>query len=403
MSNILFLQKKKKKRIVGIMSGTSADAVDVVVVDVVGCAPRVQWKELAFASFPYPKRYREFVLEHSLPGKGSVDIISSLNVLVAHFFADAVKKTLKKFHIPLSAVDLIGSHGQTIHHLPQTQKFFVKNIPSTIAKLTGITTVGNFRTGDMALGGQGAPLVPFFDYLAFRSSTKNRVLINIGGISNITILPKAISLNNLTAFDTGPGNMIVDGVMKKLFGKQLDSDGTIALQGKLLPSLLRSLMLHPYFKLKPPKSTGREVFGESLLTNILKQFGNARREDIVTTLTEFTALSIYQQYLRFGEKLFSGPLNEVIISGGGTKNIFLMKALEKYFHPARVLTSTALGVSSSSKEAHDYVQKTFSFRKGVHCFLPDLFCRGCIDRLCQLHQSAGTNDAASTASGNGTS
>jgi anhydro-N-acetylmuramic acid kinase len=191
---------------------------------------------------------------------------------VAHFFAGEVKKVAHKAHIPLSAIDLIGSHGQTIHHMPAAKRSFGTLTrstlqiggPSTIARLTGTVTVGDFHMADMAAGGQGAPLVPYFDYLMFRSKTKNRLLLNIGGIANVTALPKNCSIRDVMAFDTGPGNMIVDALMSRWYGRQFDSSGRIALSGELLPKLLLELVSHPYFGMRPPKSTGRELFGASL-------------------------------------------------------------------------------------------------------------------------------------------
>jgi anhydro-N-acetylmuramic acid kinase len=211
------------------MSGTSVDCIDAALISITGSGTSTNFKQLAFASHPYPKGFREYVLKNSLPGTGSVDTISTLNILIAQFFVDAVKAVVLKARIPIGKIDLIGSHGQTIHHLPTARRLFGKNVrstlqigdPSTIAKLTGIVTVGDFRTGDMALGGQGAPLVPYFDFLTFRSATRSRALLNIGGIANITLLPKNCSVRDVLAFDTGPGNMIIDGLMKNCTGRSL--------------------------------------------------------------------------------------------------------------------------------------------------------------------------------------
>jgi len=361
MTRLDKLIRKKEKLVVGLMSGTSVDSIDAVLAVIKGNGTSTRFKQLAFHTHHYPKEYQKFVLQNSLPRSGSVDAISTLNILSAHFFADAVKALAKKANIPLSRIDLIGSHGQTIHHLPEIQKLFGKKIrstlqigdPSTIAKLTGIITVGDFRTGDMALSGQGAPLIPYFDYIAFRSARYNRALLNIGGISNITLLTKNCSVTDVVAFDTGPGNMIIDGLMNKMYNKPFDDRGTIASHGNIHFGLLGTLLRHPYFVKLLPKSTGREMFGHQFVEKILKKKTNhVRSEDLIATATEFTALTIYEQFNRFLRKRLNGEiLDELIVSGGGSKNRTMMDALQRYFSPTRILTSDSLGVSSDAKEA----------------------------------------------------
>ena len=339
------------------MSGTSVDSIDAALVSISGSGTSTHFRQIAFVSHPYPRGFREYVLKNSLPGTGSVDTISTLNILIAQFFADAVKAVAKKARVPLSHVDLIGSHGQTIHHLPGTRAIFGKRVrstlqigdPSTIAKLTGVVTVGDFRTGDMALGGQGAPLVPYFDFIAFRSRKKNRALLNIGGIANITLLPKNCTVKDVLAFDTGPGNMVVDAFMNKFYGKSFDKDGTVAQRGRILTDLISAMIAHPYLKQRPPKSTGREYFGRMFVEEVLRMSRGARKQDIIATLTEFTALTIYQQYALFLSKRCR--LDELIVSGGGAHNAYMMEALGRYFSPAKILTSDDLGISGDSKEA----------------------------------------------------
>lgn len=360
MTRLESIIRKKERLIIGLMSGTSVDSVDAVLVKVRGSGAGTSFRQMAFYSMPYPKGLKQFVLHHSASGKGSVDIVSSLNMLFAQFFADAVFALLKKAGIHRSSVDMIGSHGQTIHHLPQVRTMFGKKIrstfqigdPSAIAKLTGIVTVGNFRTGDVALGGQGAPLVPYFDYLAFRTAKDNRALLNIGGIANVTLLKWNGTANTIVAFDTGPGNMVIDALMMHLFGLPFDRNGSAASRGRILPEVLRQLMKHPYFRRPLPKSTGREVFGDTFVKNILHLARGARKEDIIATATEFTALTVYDQFNRFLRKRLKGDLlHELIISGGGSKNMAIVGALKKYFHPSELLSTDELGVPSSSKEA----------------------------------------------------
>jgi anhydro-N-acetylmuramic acid kinase len=357
MSRLSALQKKKTKLIVGLISGTSADGIDAALIKVTGSGPTTRLKQLAFGTYKYPEGFRELLLGNSLPGSGSVDLLCELNVLVAHFFADAVKKVVRKARIPLSSVDLIGSHGQTIHHLPVARRAFGTRVrstlqigdPSTIAQLTGIVTVGDFRTADMAAGGQGAPLVPYFDYLMFRSKKKSRLLLNIGGIANVTALPKNCSIGDVVAFDTGPGNMIVDALMSRWYGKKFDGAGRTALRGELLPGLLLSLVSHAYFAKKLPKSTGRELFGASFLPQIERLVRNRRREDLIATATELTPFTVFDQYNRFiAPKM---KTDEILVSGGGAHNRAMMEALRNYFRPIPVRRVESAGYSSDAKEA----------------------------------------------------
>ena len=357
MSSLARIVAKKSRLVVGLMSGTSVDCIDAALISITGSGTSMKFKQLAFVSYPYPIGFREYVLKNSLPGTGSVDTISTLNILIAQFFVDAVKAVARKARIPLTTIDLVGSHGQTVHHLPTAQQLFGKSVrstlqigdPSTIAKLTGIVTVGDFRTGDMALGGQGAPLVPYFDFLAFRSAKRSRALLNIGGIANITLLPKNCSVRDVLAFDTGPGNMIIDALMKRLYGKEFDPNGVSASSGRILTDVIRFMLAHPYLKQAPPKSTGREVFGKMFVDEILRRTRGARKQDVIATVTEFTPLTIYQQYAQFLRKRCRP--DELIVSGGGAHNGYIMDALRRYFASAKIMTSDELGISSDSKEA----------------------------------------------------
>jgi len=357
MSILSALQRKKSKLVVGLMSGTSADGIDAALVRILGSGTSTRIAQLASDTYPYPAGLRKHVLDNSLPGSGSVDVLCELNILIAHFFADAVKKIARKARVKLSDIDLIGSHGQTVHHLPRPKRIFGKLIrstlqigdPSTIAKLTGIPTVGDFRAADMAVGGEGAPLVPYFDYLMFRSKTKNRILLNLGGIANFTALPRNCSVTQVLAFDAGPANMVIDALMMKLYAKKFDAGGRIALKGSILPKLLFDLMSIPYFKRRPPKSTGREVFGAMVLPRILRYRRRLRREDLIATVTELTAFSVFDQYKRFIADQMS--VDEVLVSGGGVHNRAIMGALKDYFRPARVKRLESTGFSSDAKEA----------------------------------------------------
>lgn len=357
MKRLQRLQSKRTKVVAGLISGTSADGIDAALVQITGNGTDTRVRQLAFFSVPYPKHFKELVLNNSLPGTGSVDLICELNILIAHFFADAVKRVARKAGRSLSSIDLIGSHGQTVHHLPKTKRAFGKTIrsglqlgdPSTIAQLTGIPTVGDFRTADMALGGEGAPLVPYFDYLMFRSKTKNRILLNLGGIANFTALPKNAVSRDVVAFDTGPANMVIDALMKRWYRRDFDRGGTVALSGDIIPGLLTTMMTHPYFRQRPPKSTGREMFGRMFLPRLLKLSRGLQTRDIIATVTEFTAFSVFDQYNRFIAPWMKA--DEVLVSGGGVHNRALMEALRDYFRSATVGKVEDAGFSSDAKEA----------------------------------------------------
>lgn len=357
MTKLSRLQNKKSKIVVGLISGTSVDGIDAALVRITGSGTSTRVQQIALATYSYPKKLRELILANSLPGTGSVDLLCELNVLCAHFFADAVKKIARKAGMPLSRIDLIGSHGQTVHHLPVPKKMFGKSVrstlqladPSTIAKLTGIPTVGDFRMGDMAVGGEGAPMVPYFDYLMFRSAKFNRILLNLGGIANFTVLPKNCSTRDVVAFDTGPANIVIDALMQKFYNKKFDQGGLFGLKGTILPELLVWMMRHPYFKQQPPKSTGRELFGKQYVAELLKRAKRFRREDILATVTELTAFSVFDQYNRFIAKTMR--VDEVLVSGGGAHNRAIMEALQDYFRTARVRTLENVGFSSDAKEA----------------------------------------------------
>jgi anhydro-N-acetylmuramic acid kinase len=357
METLEKLFRMKKKLIVGLMSGTSADGIDAALVEIRGSGEKSLLRLLAYETYDYPRGYKQFLLKNSDTLTARLDDITRLDMLIATFFADAVKKIIRKANKHHDEIDLIGSHGQTIHHLPVTQKMFGKNIrgtmqignPSAIAKLTGIITVGDFRTGDVAVGGTGAPLVPLYDFLMLRSKKVIRAILNIGGIANITLLPKNCSIDHVLAFDTGPGNMVIDKLMQQFYNKPFDKNGETASEGKILPSLLFWLAQHKYFNLRPPKSTGREMFGDDFVKSILKKADGARKKDIISTVTEFTALSIYESYLKFIQP--KRRIQELIVSGGGVHNKYIMGALRRYFDGISIITTDAAKIPIDAKEA----------------------------------------------------
>lgn len=345
----------KQHLVAGIMSGTSLDGIDTALVEIAGSGSSAKVKLIAFTSLPFPRKVRQQLLRNSDPVTSRVDEITRLNMLLPVLYADAIRLLARKARIRVHDIALIGSHGQTIHHLPDPEVVGGKSVRSTLqigdvsalATLTGIPAVGNFRTADMALGGEGAPLVPYFDWVAFRSRSKNRVLLNIGGIANVTILPGGSSLEDVVAFDTGPGNMVIDALTVEFFGKRFDRDGRIAAKGMIINELLAWMMRHPYFKRTPPKSTGREEFGAAFVAQVLRRSEHYDREDVIATASWLTATSVHDAVKRFS-KLSS---DEMIVSGGGARNRYIMEGLQQLFRGVVILRSDDFGIPSAAKEA----------------------------------------------------
>ena len=347
--------KKKTRIVAGIMSGTSLDGIDCVVMQIRRKDGGLRWKLLSHVHTKFPGKLSDALRRNSIPATSRIDEINDLNQALSYHYCDAVQRAASKCR---KKIDLIGCHGQTVYHRPGKEKQYGKRFgatlqigdPSTLAVLTGIPVVGNFRSADIALGGQGAPLVPYADYILFRSIKKSRLLINIGGIANFTYLRRNVRSSQIVAFDTGPGNMVIDSLMKKYFGKAYDRNGTTARKGKVNESLFMTLLHHPYLQRKPPKSTGREEFGDRFLNKLNKHIPpGCSKEDIITTVSEFTVWSIFYSYSQFvpGKK----ELDEVIVSGGGAKNKYIMEGLKDYFESAGVKSSDKYGLPAETKEA----------------------------------------------------
>jgi anhydro-N-acetylmuramic acid kinase len=348
---------KKPRLICGIMSGTSFDGIDAVLLSVSGSGARTSFEQLAYVEHPFPRGIMHLLHRNSHPATARLDEIARLNFLLAELYAEAVNAVAKRARVKHSSISLIGSHGQTICHLPSPQRILSRSVratlqigdPSVLATLTGITTVGDFRVADMAAGGQGAPLVPYFDWLTFRSKTKNRIALNIGGIANLTVLPKECRPDEVLAFDTGPGNMIVDGLMQRFYGRRFDRDGTTANEGAVNLRLLQWMMKHPFLRKRPPKSTGREEFGNTFVDRLLKAAVKVPKNDILTTASFFTPLTIYEGCRRFAPK--GMPIDELILSGGGAHNKFFVRTLQTLFGENVVKRSEEFGIPADAKEA----------------------------------------------------
>src|SRR3990167_5056697 len=270
-------------RVLGLMSGTSADGIDVALVRVSGRGRRTRARLEKFCTFPCPARVRRAVLRVANANRQpvlSVAEISQLHFLLGELYAEAVARACRRFRFPLKRIELIGCHGQTVYHQPAREMFAGRRIASTLqlgeaqvlAERTGIPVVANFRPRDLAAGGQGAPLVPFVDYLLYHHPQRGRVALNIGGIANVNVIPAGARPEKVIAFDTGPGNMVIDAVVERLTrGRQrFDRNGALAARGRELEPLLRRLLRHPYFRRRPPKSTGREEFGQAYAEKVLR-------------------------------------------------------------------------------------------------------------------------------------
>ncbi|MBU0473752.1 MAG: anhydro-N-acetylmuramic acid kinase [Bacteroidetes bacterium] len=358
MKKLLELANKEVKYVIGLMSGTSLDGVDVALVEISNNWIDTRINLLGFIEYPLPDGLKALILKNSARETSNVEDISQLNFLIPQIYVEAIDTLCKEINFDKDKIDLIGSHGQTIHHLPNSTEYLGYKVssslqigdPSVLAKLTGKITVGDFRPSDVALGGQGAPLVPYFDFLLFHSNEKNRGLLNIGGISNITILHKEMGQNNVLAFDAGPGNMMIDILMKRFYDKEFDENGDIANSGKLNEDLLIALITKDNFiESEPPKSTGREYYGMEFLVSFFDEFKDVPSEDWLHTITKFTAYSVYRNYEKFVEK--ETKLDELFISGGGAKNKFLYQSLAQYFENVEVKVIDEIGVSSDAKEA----------------------------------------------------
>jgi len=357
MKELFKLAKKKSKFVIGLMSGTSVDGIDAALVKIKGSGMSTDIKLVDFITVDFPEGLKEFVLKNSQIGSSDVADICKLNFLIAQLYAEAIRQLCNHSGIPIEKIDLIGSHGQTIHHLPQPEALFGRQVrstlqigdPSVLAKLTGVVTVGDFRVGDMALGGQGAPLVPYFDFLLFRSEKLSRGLLNIGGISNITLLPRGCLVSDVRAFDTGPGNMLIDQLMKALYNKEYDENGYVAAHGNVNEELLGYLMEDDFVNAAPPKSTGRERYGKRFVSEILSKFKAISPDDIVATATEFTAMSVFINYDKHLKAI--SQIDELFVSGGGVHNRWLLKRLEELFSGVKVKPAEEIGISSDAKEA----------------------------------------------------
>lgn len=342
--------------IAGVMSGTSLDGIDVALVRIEGSGVDKNVKLINKKKIPFRNDIKSEIQQALSIENSNVQLICSLNFKLGLCFANAVKEVCKEANFSLEQLDLIGSHGQTIYHQPKPEGNMIASTlqigePTVIAYDTNTTVISNFRTMDMAAGGQGAPLVPYSEVILYRDPSKNRLLQNIGGISNVTVIPNQQSDQNVIAFDTGPGNMIIDEVCQRLFQLPYDQNGEIAKQGRVVDEILTYCISHPFLKMNPPKSTGREQFGEKFASELLKRFEKHSKENILTTVTMFTANSIVHHYKKFILPYYE--IDEVILGGGGSYNSTLVEMLRNGLKDENcaIFIQEDIGYSSEAKEA----------------------------------------------------
>ncbi len=358
---------------IGLMSGTSRDGVDAAAVRVTGAGPGAVGTRVSLlhhTRLPYP---RALVLALSDMQSLDAPAICRINVEVGEVFARAAIRCAEESGIELKKFDAVASHGQTIWHIPpqggskrkKNGSTFQIGEPAVIARRTGLPVVSGFRGADMAEGGHGAPLVPYADYILFKSKAPIAVH-NLGGISNVTVV--TTELDNVRAFDTGPANSLMDAAMRRYFKKPYDRGGAKARKGRPDKALLGRLLAHPYLKKKPPKSTGLETFGAAFLSEAVPPRSRRKGEDVLATLAQFTAHSVAHAYRRF--VLPESAITEAVFSGGGTRNTFLMQLLGEHLLPLKLSLSDSYGVPVQAKEAMAFAVLGAGALEGVQTNLP---------------------------------
>ena len=392
MKRLWAISRKKHLRVAGLMSGTSVDGVDVAIVDIANRRTKL----VAFEMIGYSPTLRKQIFELFDPATASVDKICHMNFVLGEVFAQAVLGVASRAGVELSTIDAIGSHGQTIWHAPRPAAFGAPfagrsrggktastlqiGDASVIARRTGIVTVADFRPSDISAGGQGAPLVPFADLFLFGHPRRTRAVQNIGGIANVTYLPAApcprlhghvmgTEAAGVLAFDTGPGNMMIDrsAAIATAGRWNYDRDGKLAAKAQVSRPLLAQLMRHPYLRRKPPKSTGRELFGAQATDDLWAQWRQKLTPgDFVATLTAFTAASIADAYRR----LLPSPVDEAIICGGGARNPTLVAMLSRELAPTSVVVMDELGLSADAKEAVSFAILAAQTIRGLPANVP---------------------------------
>lgn len=357
----------------GIMSGTSLDGIDVAVVKIDGKFPKNRIDLIHSEAFGYPHRLKQILMSAS--ENLTAEEVVGLDFRLGRIFGESAAKAIGKAGLRPGKVDAVGSHGQTLLHFPQGRDLAGEAVRSTlqvgsgavIARTAGITTVSDFRSADIAVGGEGAPLVPVYDYVVLRSSKHSRVAINIGGIANLTAIPKKAAIGDIVAFDTGPGNCMIDTAVRLKAGDDMsfDRNGALARLGDIDEACLRDVAAHPYFSRKPPKTTGWEDFGEVYTRKLVDSMSERGKslKDIVRTLTEITGKTIADAIENFVRPKMS--VDEIIVTGGGSHNSMLMGSLRRSLPDTAIDTGEAYGVSSDFKEACAFAYLAYLCFNGI--------------------------------------
>lgn len=350
---------KETRLAVGLMSGTSLDGIDAVLVEITGCGLSTRVELRHFLSTPFEPEVAERLLRIASGKRLPSAEVSQLNFLLGMLYSDAILNLCRLAHIEVRQVELIGSHGQTVYHQSEPAMICGRPVASTlqigeasiIAERTGVTTVSDFRPRDMAAGGKGAPLIPYVDYLLFRNRLRGRILLNLGGIANITTLPASARLSQVMAFDTGPGNMVIDALVRHFTHgrKHFDPRGSIAGSGKVIPELLETLLQDAYFAEPPPKTAGREQFGRAFVSRLLAFSRTAPFEDLVCTAAELTARTVVDSISKHCKS--QSHYQELIVSGGGACNDYLLRRLALLLPRMKVQKTDDFGIPVSAKEA----------------------------------------------------
>ncbi|NOX90740.1 MAG: anhydro-N-acetylmuramic acid kinase [Calditrichaeota bacterium] len=360
MAAVFNLPADVQKLALGLMSGTSCDGLDIALVSVKGEKRETRLELIKGRNFPYSTKQQNELLKLLQPGNNDAAVLSQLNFYLAGIWAEMVLDFLEENGLSPQQIRFIGSHGQTIWHQPNDKILIDVPVtstlqlgdPSVLAKLTGITVIGDFRVADMALGGQGAPLIPYFDWVYFSRFRKNMLAVNIGGIANLTFIPADGDINKVAAFDCGPGNILIDRFTQIYFKKPYDENGSLAKKGKLSEKLLGYLQKTDHFiSVLPPKSTGREHYG-IFFENKLRKFidkNDIDIYDVLHTLTFYTAYCIWENYREFIHPV--SPVKEAVISGGGACNRFLTDQIQRLFGKIAVKNTDEFGLDNDFKEA----------------------------------------------------
>lgn len=354
--------------VAGVMSGTSADGINVALVRVTSSRGRAGTPSLHFlahAEYPYPKQVRRAVLAAMNSPKARVADLARLNFLLAELYADAVLATQRRFRLK---AELVGCHGQTLYHQGEVARFLGRELAVTwqtgegavLAARIEVPVVSDFRPADMAAGGKGAPLVPFLDFHLYRDHRVGRIVQNIGGIANLTAIPSAACFEQVLAFDTGPGNMLIDGITERLFGKPYDRDGRIAASGAVLDRVINEVLHAPFFRRKPPKTAGREEFGREFTQDFIRRCGRVDKRDIVATATALTARSIADALRRLVMRR-AGTYRDFVVSGGGANNPTMLAMLANELRPLglQIRSSDEFGLPSEAKESAAFALLAF--------------------------------------------